>query len=315
MESRPARRLPEVGNFWLSGTPLHMGLPVVDRTPDKLLSLILRRLLQYEFVVLTASAALTGAVLITIQHRIANAEIIRDFGIALFAAGTVGLAAELHTRRTFRHLLKEDLRGAIDASIMAQTLNNVLAIGSLNGDLRELGIRRFHRKRENLNFAILIEEADPGTEIRFLGVCLSGFVDRHTQSVIERKLEQNCSVKFLILNPHSEAVIEHAMSEGRPPEIIKKDIEGAQILHDSFLTNRMAQKLRSRIDLGHYSTVPKYFIVSTNRTMIVGFYLRPQMGEFCPALELDVREGGLHVPFARHFESMWDSRIESRRAD
>jgi hypothetical protein len=282
---------------------------------DKLIALLLQRLHHYEFVVLTTLAAILGAVLISVQYRFASREIARDFGIALFAAGTVGLAAELHTRRTFRELLQEDVRGAIDSSAVSQTLADVLAIGSLNGDLRELGIRRFYRKRENLNFAELIGSAEPGTGIRFLGVCLSGFVDRHTQSVIELKLSQNCSVKFLILDPHAEAVSEHATAENRPPEIIRRDIIGAQTLHDNFLTDRMAQRLRSQIELGYYTSVPKLFIFATKRTMIVGFYLRGQMGEFCPALELDVREGGLHVPFTRHFELMWNARAEQRPAD
>lgn len=283
--------------------------------PNTLVSMLLQRLHRYEFVALTLIAGGTGAALIAFQHQFAKVDIARDFGIALFAAGTIGLAVELHTRRTFRALLREDFRNAIDASSLAQMLADVFAVGSLTADLRELGVRRFYRTREHIKFAELIEKADSGTELLFLGVGLSGFVDRNTQGVIENKLSHNCSVKFLVLDARSDAVAEHGAAENRRTEDIKKDIEGAQILHDTFVSNRLAQNLRSRIELGHYASVPRYFIFSTTQTMIVGFYLRGLLGEFCPAIELEIKERGLHLAFRRHFDLLWESRMEARPAD
>ena len=283
--------------------------------PNTLVSLLLQRLHRYEFVALTLIAGGAGAALIAFQHQFEKFDVARDFGIALFAAGTIGLAVELHTRRTFRALLRDDFKKAIDTSSLTKTLADVLAVGSLTGDLRELGVRRVYRTREHIKFAELIAKADPGTELRFLGVGLSGFVDRNTQGVIENKLSQNCSVKFLILDARSDAVAEHGAAENRPSEDIKKDIEGAQILHDTFVSKRMAQSLRSQIELGHYTSVPRYFIFSTTQTIIIGFYLRGLLGELSPAIELEIKEGGIHHAFSRHFDLLWDSRIEARPAD
>jgi hypothetical protein len=278
---------------------------------ESVITLMLRKLERYEFMFLTFLVGVTGALLIILQDRFVQRDIARDFGIALFAAGTVGMAVELHTRRHFRHLLTEAVRHAIDASAVSRKLSDVLALGSLTGDLRELGVRRFYSEREPLNFADLIEGAEPGSELRFLGVCLSRFVDRNIQGVIEKKLTHTCSVKFLILDPESAAVAEHAASENRSPLSIKKDIEGAQILHDNFLCDRIAENLKGRIVLGHYASVPAYFIFSTTKLMIVGFYLRGRLGEYCPAIELEVKEGGLSTAFSRHFDLLWESRREA----
>ncbi len=45
--------------------------------------------------------------------------------------------------------------------------------------------------------------------------------------------------------------------------------------------------------------------------MIVGFYLREDLGEFFPQLELEIKEGGIYSSFDTHFESLWKARREA----
>jgi hypothetical protein len=276
--------------------------------------LLVRQLLavvhRYRFVILAALVGGLGAILISRQSRFPAPDVARDFGIALFAAGTIALAVEFYTRQQFRDLLQEEVREAVNSSSLSVRLNEVIAVGSLGGDLRELGVRRIHRNRNQIDFLKLIKEAEPGTEIRLLGVCLAGFMDRNTQMLIEQKLRHNCTVKLLILDPESEAVRVRAVDEQRTYDDIKQDIEGAEEIHNNFIKNRIRKELRNRIYLGHYSSVPAYFIFCTNSTMIVGFYLRSGLGEFFPQLELEIKEGGIHLPFNAHYESLWNERRE-----
>jgi hypothetical protein len=257
---------------------------------------------RYQFVILTMLIGGFGAALIVYQGKFQASDGARDFGIALFAAGTIGLAVEFYTRRQFRDLVKEDLRGAVDTSSLSAKLDDMLTLISLGGDLRELGVRRIHRNRNAIDFSHLIEEAEAGTELRLLGVCLAGFMDRQSQVLIEKKLREGCRARFLILDPASDAVGIRAIEENRTYEDIRKDIGGADEIHDNFIGNRVAKDLRGQIELGHYSAAPAYFIFSTHNTMIVGFYLRGDLGEFFPQLELEIKEGGIYAPFSHHLE-------------
>ena len=266
---------------------------------------------RYKFLVLTLVVGAVGALLILYHRNLPSPEVSRDFGIALFAAGTVGVAVELLTRRQFRELVNDELSSAVNNSLLGRKLDEVLARGSLGGDLRELGVRRIHADRNAINFLDVIDDADPGTELRFLGVCLAGFVGRNTQVHLEKKLREKCRIRLLIIDPACDAVRWRAAEEDRAPETVKREIEGADEIHDSFVQTHVSQEYRGQIQLGHYNSQPSYFIVSTNKTMIVGFYLRGGLGEFFPQLELEIKAGGIHEAFSRHFELLWESRHEA----
>jgi hypothetical protein len=94
--------------------------------------------------------------------------------------------------------------------------------------------------------------------------------------------------------------------------------ESTNNLHHSFINFRIPANLRENIELGHYDLPATYLIVSTNKTMIVGFYLRAGRGELFPHLELEVKGGGIYASFLRHFDSLWDARkkvpIDPRKA-
>src|ERR1051325_2079860 len=85
----------------------------------------------------------------------------------------------------------------------------VLARGSLGGDVRELGVRRIHRHRNEIDFFKLLESAKRGTELRLLGVCLAGFAG------------------LLIVDPNSSVVRAQGVDERRKYEDSKTDIEAA----------------------------------------------------------------------------------------
>lgn len=260
---------------------------------------------RYQFLILAIGVVVFGIFLIAAPESSPFPQVARDLGVAFLAAGTVGLALEFYTRRQFRDLVTEDLRSAVDSSSLASRLEEMLSLASLGGDLRELGVRRIHRNRNAIDFSRLIEEAEPGSELRLLGVCLAGFMDRQTQVLIEKKLRDRCSVRILILDPESDFVKLRAIEENRTYDDIKKDISGAAEIHANFIENRVAQAVRSQIRLGRYDAAPAYFIFSTHNTMVVGFYLREDLGEFFPQLELEIKEGGIYRSFDQHFESLW----------
>ncbi|MGH0036979.1 MAG: hypothetical protein ACQGVK_18280 [Myxococcota bacterium] len=157
-----------------------------DEAP-KVMSQLRAAVHRYQFMALALIVGGLGIWLILRPERYPSPDVARDLGVALLAAGTISLALEFFTRRQFQDLVRDDLRKAVDSSDLSVKLDDMLALVSLGGDLRELGVRRIHRDRNAIDFSTLIEEADPETEVRFLGVCLSGFVDRPSQVLLQKK--------------------------------------------------------------------------------------------------------------------------------
>lgn len=266
---------------------------------------------RYQFILLAIIVGGVGIWLIVYPQKSPFPNIARELGIAFLAAGSIGLVLEFYTRRQFLDLIRQEIVDAVDRSTLSKRIDETLARGSLGGDLRELGVRRIHRNRNAIDFAKLIEEAESGTEIRILGVCLAGFMDRNTQVLLEKKLGEGCNIQLLIIDPESKFVKHRAIEENRSYEDIKQDITAADKIHENFILRRLPEKLRSQIELGHYDSAPAYFIFCTHITMIVGFYLREGLGEFFPQLEVEIKEGGIHSFFGKHFEALWSARRET----
>ena len=158
----------------------------------------LRSALQrYRFILLAIAVASVGIWLISAPQSSPFPNIANDLGVAFLAAGTLGLALEFNTRRQFQDIVKAELVEAVDRSALSHKIDETLARGSLGGDLRELGVRRIHRDRNAIKFADLIEEADSGTEIRILGVCLAGFMDRQTQVLLKKNYRKVAGYDYL----------------------------------------------------------------------------------------------------------------------
>jgi hypothetical protein len=269
-----------------------------------------RRLLQYRFILMALVMAMAGFLLIVFRDQFPHSEYWRDFGIAILTAGTIGLVVELYTRRQFETLIADRILEAIETSSLTRGLDDLKLVLSLRNELTSLGLRKIHKERSKIDFASFLDEAEPKSEIRLLGVSLMSFASDRMRDQIQKKLDEGCAIKLLILDSESAFVQRRAVEEGRGYEDIHDDIEAFDKLHRKFIRDVVREPLRKNIELGHYDSAPTYMIVSTNRAMIVGFYLREGRGGLFPHLELEAKEGGIYISFLRHFDSLWAARKE-----
>jgi hypothetical protein len=281
-------------------------------------------LLRYRFILMALVMAMAGFLLIVFRDQLPHSEYWRDFGIAILTAGTIGLVVEFYTRRQFETLIADSILDAIERSSLNNRLNDInqlLSFGneqnrllSLGNELTSLGLRKIHTVRSNIDFGSFLDEAERESEIRLLGVSMMSFTSDRMRTHIQKKLDEGCKIKLLILDSESAFVQGRAVEEGRGYEDIHDDIEAFDKLHRKFIRDVVPEHLRKNIELGHYDSAPTYMIVSTNRAMIVGFYLREGRGGLFPHLELEAKEGGIYISFLRHFDSLWAARKESRAA-
>jgi hypothetical protein len=174
--------------------------------------------------------------------------------------------------------------------------------------MTSLGLRKIHKSSDPaIDFYGLLEAADEATEIRLLGVCMMSFTNGPMQGLLHTKLAQGCTIKFLTMDSDSEFVKLRAEEEERGLEDIRTEIHATNSLHRNFINLRIPAKLRQNIELRHYCLPATYLIVSTNKTMIVGFYLRRGRGEQFPHLELEAKGGGIYASFLQHFDSLWEA--------
>jgi hypothetical protein len=283
-----------------------------EPSPVNVIPALKSLLLRYRFILMALVMTMAGFLLIVFRDRLPHAEYWRDFGVAILTAGTIGVVVELYTRKQFETLIADRIVVAIESSSLTPRLDDINKLLSLGNELTSLGLRKIHTLRSPIDFAGLLEAADPGSEIRLLGVCMMSFANQPMQTLIQRKIEQGCTIKLLILDSDSEFVKLRALEEGRSLADIRVEIEATDRLHQNFIEVRLPQELRENIELGHYDFPPTYLIISTNRTMIVGFYLREARGELFPHLELEAKGGGIYIWFLRHFDSLWAARKESR---
>jgi hypothetical protein len=272
-------------------------------------------LLRYRFILMALVMAMAGFLLIVFRDEFPGPEYWRDFGIAILTAGTIGLVVELYTRKQFETLIADRLRDEIESSSLTRGLDDIKLVLALGNELTSLGLRKIHPTRSNIDFGSFLEEAKPESEIRLLGVSMMSFASDRIRAQIQKKLDEGCTIKLLILDSESAFVQRRAVEEGRGYEDIYDDIEAFDKLHRKFIRNVVPEQFRKNIELGHYDSAPTYMIVSTNRAMIVGFYLREGRGGLFPHLELEAKEGGIYVSFLRHFDSLWAARKESRTVE
>lgn len=263
---------------------------------------------RYRFLLLAMVLFFTGLSLELSHERFAFAELARDLGITLLIAGTVGLGLELYTRRDFLELVSERLNETIDASKISTRLEDLVQVYSASNDLQAFGVRRIHRKRPHDLFFQLVDEAESGSEIKILGICLMSLNEARMRDSISTKLRQGCKFKLLMLNANSPAVEQRALDENRKFKEVKAEIEASEMLHRVFLQEGTVEEARSNMEIGYYDDYPNYFIFSTSQVMVVGFYLRGQRGEEFPHFELEVRGGGMCAPFLRHFDFAWERK-------
>ncbi|MEK6279337.1 MAG: hypothetical protein AABN95_03200 [Acidobacteriota bacterium] len=278
-----------------------------------ILSQLKSLLLRYRFIIMALVMTMFGFLLIVFGKNFSHGEIWRDFGIAILTAGTLGLGIEFYTRRQFETLIADRMLDAIEISSLPTRLDNVHRLLSLGDEMTSLGLRKIHTiNSPAIDFFGLLEAAEPGSEIRLLGVCMMSFTNGPMQMLLQRKLEQGCTIKLLTMDSESEFVKLRAQEEVRMLEDIRVEIEATNNLHRGFINFRIPANLRENLELRHYDLPATYLIVSTNKTMIVGFYLRRGRGELFPHLELEAKGGGIYASFLQHFDSMWNEPKQAR---
>ena len=266
-------------------------------------------LLRYRFILMALVMAMLGFLLIAF---VKNGEIWRDFGIALLTAGTLGIGVEFYTRKEFETLIAERILEAIEGSSVPSKLDDLNHLLSLGNEMTSLGLRKIYKSNAPaIDFYGLLEAADEATEIRLLGVCMMSFTNGPMQSLLHMKLAQGCTIKFLTMDSDSEFVKLRAVEEERGLEDIRTEIQATNSLHRNFINLRIPRELRPNIKLRHYDLPATYLIVSTNKTMIVGFYLRKGRGEQFPHLEFEAKGGGIYASFLEHFDSLWEAAKQS----
>lgn len=305
---RRGRAEPATFEFPMGGELMTTQLPSVKESLIELKDSVLR----YRFIILALVMAVVGFLLLVFRDRLPYPEYERDFGIAILTAGTIGLVVELYTRRQFETIITDRLLNAIEASSLSPKLEKIALLLSLGNELTSLGLKRIYALRSDIDFAIFLDAADPGSEIRLLGVSMMSFISDRMRPHILKKIEEGCTIKILVLDSESDFVRQRALEEGRSFEDIHKEIEATDILHRSFIDYVVPAHLRKNIEFGHYDSAPTYLIVSTNRAMIVGFYLREGRGMHFPHLELVAKGGGIYISFQKHFDSLWAVRKEAK---
>ena len=258
------------------------------------------KLLRSKFVIMALIMTLAGSLLIAFREVLPHAEYWRDFGIAILTAGALGLVVELNTRKEFETLIGDRVNEAIETCQKLQDIERLLCLGN---ELTAIGLRKLHTSRFSIDFNEFLKAADPGSEIKLLGISMTTFGHEQMRELLRKKLAQGCTIKLLILDSESQFVALRALEEHRDPAQFRKVIEAADTMHRFFIGSK-------NIELGHYDSAPAYFMVSTNRAMIIGFYLREGTGGHFPHLELEAKEGGAYMQFVKHFDSLWNARKE-----
>jgi hypothetical protein len=283
--------------------------------------------------------------------------LIRDLGIALLMTGAIGVVSDIYFRKAFLNEVFEIVRslehhifgtqqriitafqptntslGSLSAEIKKQLdefkvaqdakLKAVQDCISIGDDLRLLGLQRVHQDRTQIGLHTLLHSAAPGSEIRMLGIIISELGSPDIQLLIERKLLEGCQIKILCLDPQSPFVDERIREEERTLVSTKKTISSANEANKNFIDGLqeklVATKSKGQIELHSYDMMPRYFIFTDGRTMMVGFYLGKTRGAHAPHFQLEVRADGTGISsaFLEHFDWLWEQkeREQAREGD
>ena len=274
--------------------------------------LVLRALVhKYRFIIIAISSCIIGIILLLFGKYGQLKEIFTSIGVALLTAGTVGLAVEHFTRKQFRELIGEKLKEVLAKSSIHNEVSDIAKLIKLGEEYNKLGIVKIEPNRKNCNCNDLILRAPKNTEICLMGICLRGFADAESHLLFQDKINEGCSIKMLTLNPESRLVQAREKDEKRDPGSVKSDIIATISLHCSFISRGDLENFRDRIGIHYYDSSPNYFILITELTAVVGFYLRDNLGELFPHMVLENKSGGIYQHFKNYFDSAWNEHVDS----
>lgn len=241
--------------------------------------------------VLVIAAAVLEAYIVRLAF-----DVLRDLGISLMIAATVGLGVEYYTRKHGEAVLNQMMGEAINRYVFH------------NDRLHALGLKQMCINRSELDILKSIRETEPGRNVRILAMCMDELTHNTGQRLLKTKLEEGCSVKLLLINPESSYVRERGLAEkqeeGPALDDFVKKVKYRDSMHQSFIKS-LHPDLQEKIEIRHYDSPPSLFIVDNDTTMLIGPYLYGYRGEEVPHLELETKKGGAHVPFREHFEALW----------
>lgn len=174
-------------------------------------------------------------------------------------------------------------------------------------------VYRFFKERPAPSILLsILRNADAGSEINLLAMSMTILDDPRLPDALERKLKDGCRVRILTLQPNNPNMVKLiAAIEEIDWKVLKSDLVNRDRIHKDLVRYRLDKHV-GRIELCHYNSLPSYFIFMTNKTMIVGFYLRGKRGIFSPHVELRSRDSNAYREFAKNFDLLWDERVEAR---
>ena len=136
--------------------------------------------------------------------------VVTNFAAALIPAGTVIVAYEYYMRKEFLQRVNDSISVVLAGSDLTKHVVELYKLISLTNDLRPFGLQKVYRTRREIDIQDLVEAARPGTEIKMLGTALVCVNQYDMQRVLVEKLQSECTVKLLSINPDSEFVKQRA---------------------------------------------------------------------------------------------------------
>jgi hypothetical protein len=293
---------------------------------------ILNGYIRYRFLFIMTTLFFTGILMIVkAVPDTRSGDLMTEFGIGLFIAGTVGLGVEFFARKEMQSELRLLVEDTVCEPVMElvgqgdeRTQDKIDKMqefqGSVstrideirfllwNNNLRELGVREVHTDRDKADFRRWLASARPGSTIRLMALCLNPATTNWNERLIRGKLLEGCTIRLLLLDPYSPFLDQRAHEEEpKTEEPFKERVRKWAESHQQFARSLEASQTKG-FELGFYRAAPS-FIADNETSMLVGFYLNECRGDDCPHLELEIKPGGVYKPFRQHFESFWVQRL------
>jgi hypothetical protein len=234
-----------------------------------------------------------------LAHDTVGGELVRDFGFALFIAGSAGVGYELL------------MRNAFEAEV-EHTLTRIINERSAELDkLRQAGVKTVHRRLAHARLIDNFEEAKES--IRILQTWSGDF--NNIGDTLVWAAKKGCEVKILLLNPDSD----QAKQRGQDLGYVNSTVVQALIQNDLEVLRKCAlscnNEERNRIKVRLYDSTPVIAIYGYDDINVVGTYWRQRHSQEGPQLEVDTSKVHPDHPSSswyvadavvEHFDDIWN---------
>ena len=172
-----------------------------------------------------------------------------------------------------------------------------------------LGLEKVYKKFGDAPSSLKIIES-ARRSVEFLGISARTFFESEdTEEMVQKKIKEGVSFKFLILDPDSPFTEVKAKDEGDEPEAWKHDI-GASISR----INRLGKGANSqKIEVRTYDAFPIWrAIFVDNKIGYVLYYPHGHRGEHSPLILFKDKEISLYDPLHDYFIQLWNISGDSK---